>query len=43
MRAAAFPGENPDTLRQPDDIAGYFVDLAAPDCTRHGELVEIAP
>jgi NAD(P)-dependent dehydrogenase (short-subunit alcohol dehydrogenase family) len=43
MRAAAFPGENQSALRQPEDIAGYFVDLAAPDCTRHGELVEIAP
>jgi NAD(P)-dependent dehydrogenase (short-subunit alcohol dehydrogenase family) len=43
MRAAAFPGENQAALRQPEDIAGYFVDLAAPDCTRHGELVEIAP
>jgi NAD(P)-dependent dehydrogenase (short-subunit alcohol dehydrogenase family) len=43
MRAAAFPGENQATLRQPEDIAPLFVDLAAPDCTRHGELVEAQP
>jgi NAD(P)-dependent dehydrogenase (short-subunit alcohol dehydrogenase family) len=39
MRAAAFPGEDPMTLRTPDDIAGLFVELAAPGCTRNGEVV----
>lgn len=39
MRAAAFPGEDPATLKTPDDVAGYFVDLADPACTRHGEVV----
>ncbi len=39
MRAAAFPGEDPATLKTPDDVAGYFVDLAEPACTRHGEIV----
>ncbi len=41
MRAAAFPGEDPATLRKPEDIAGAFVDLALPSCTRHGELVSL--
>ncbi len=40
MRAAAFPGEDPATLRQPDSITEAFVDLAAADCQRHGETVE---
>jgi NAD(P)-dependent dehydrogenase (short-subunit alcohol dehydrogenase family) len=40
MRAAAFPGEDPMTLRTPDDIAGLFVDLASPECTKNGAVVE---
>ena len=39
MRAEAYPGEDPATLKPPDDIAGLFVDLAESQCTRHGELV----
>src|SRR3546814_11127230 len=30
MRASAFPGEDPMTLRTPEDIAPAFVDLADP-------------
>lgn len=40
MRAAAFPGENPETLRKPEAIVDLFVDLAAPACTKNGEIVE---
>ncbi|UCH72891.1 MAG: SDR family NAD(P)-dependent oxidoreductase [Rhodospirillales bacterium] len=39
MRAAAMPGEDPQTLPAPEDIAPLFLELAAPDCTRHGEIV----
>ncbi|HSE78023.1 MAG TPA: SDR family NAD(P)-dependent oxidoreductase [Alphaproteobacteria bacterium] len=39
MRAAAFPGEDPARLRPPESITDAFVDLAAPDCTRNGEIV----
>lgn len=39
MRAEAYPGEDPATLKTPEDITGYFVDLAAPECARHGEIV----
>jgi NAD(P)-dependent dehydrogenase (short-subunit alcohol dehydrogenase family) len=39
MRAAAYPGEDPMTLKTPDDVAGLFVDLAEPGCSRHGEVV----
>ena len=39
MRAAAYPGEDPATLKLPDDIAGLFVDLADSNCTRHGDLI----
>jgi NAD(P)-dependent dehydrogenase (short-subunit alcohol dehydrogenase family) len=39
MRAEAMPGEDPETLPTPEQIAPVFLDLAAPDCTRHGEIV----
>jgi len=39
MRAAAMPGEDPQSLPAPDDIAPAFLDLATPGCTRHGEIV----
>jgi NAD(P)-dependent dehydrogenase (short-subunit alcohol dehydrogenase family) len=41
MRAQAFPGEDPQKLRPPEAITDAFVELAAEDCTRHGELVEV--
>ena len=41
LRAAIFPGENPASLPAPESVAGAFVDLAAAECTRHGEIVEI--
>lgn len=41
MRSAAFPGEDPLTLKTPDAVTDAFLDLAAPDCTRHGEMIEL--
>ena len=40
MRAAAFPGEDPETLKTPESITGVFIDLAEEACTRHGEIVK---
>ena len=42
MRAAAFPGEDPQTLKTPDAVTETFLELASPDCERHGELIELA-
>lgn len=39
MRAEAYPGEDPETLKPPEALADLFVDLCAPECTMHGELV----
>ena len=39
LRAEAFPGENPASLRHPDEVAPHFVGLAVPECARHGEVV----
>ncbi|MEQ8584416.1 MAG: SDR family NAD(P)-dependent oxidoreductase [Thalassobaculaceae bacterium] len=40
MRAAAFPGEDPMTLKTPEDIAPTFVELASPACVAHGERID---
>jgi NAD(P)-dependent dehydrogenase (short-subunit alcohol dehydrogenase family) len=40
MRAKAFPGEDPASLRPPEAITDGFVDLAVPGCTKNGEVVE---
>jgi NAD(P)-dependent dehydrogenase (short-subunit alcohol dehydrogenase family) len=39
MRAAAFPGEDPMTLPAPEDLAPMILELLAPECSKHGELV----
>jgi len=39
MRAQAFPGEDPERLTPPEAVTDLFVELAAADCTRHGEVV----
>jgi len=33
------PGEDPETLKTPDNITDYFVDLALSSCTRNGETI----
>jgi NAD(P)-dependent dehydrogenase (short-subunit alcohol dehydrogenase family) len=40
LRAAAFPLENPATLKPPEAVTDAFVALASPECTRHGEVVQ---
>jgi NAD(P)-dependent dehydrogenase (short-subunit alcohol dehydrogenase family) len=40
LRAKAFPGEDPMKHRAPEEVAGVFVDLAAPDCTITGEIID---
>lgn len=39
MRAKAMPGEDPDTLPQPKDIAKRLVPLLSPDWRTHGEII----
>ncbi len=40
MRAEAMPGEDPDTLPSPADIAPVFLPLALSDCPHNGELIK---
>jgi NAD(P)-dependent dehydrogenase (short-subunit alcohol dehydrogenase family) len=38
MRAQAFPGEDPETLPHPRDVAAVIAELAGPDMTESGKL-----
>ena len=42
LREQAFPGEDPMTLRAPEEIADAFVELASPECSKNGEIVSLA-
>ena len=39
MRAEAYPGEDPQTLKPPQALTDLFVQLCSPACTRHGEII----
>ena len=41
MRAKAFPGEDPASLRPPDHVTETFVRLAEPACTDNGRLYDL--
>ena len=41
MRAKAFPGEDPATLRAPEEITDYFVELASADCPYNGQILRV--
>ena len=41
LRAAIFPGEDPAALPAPESVTDVFVELAAAECTRNGDIVEI--
>jgi hypothetical protein len=40
MRAEAYPGEDQNTLRTPEQVAESFVALAMPNWTETGQIVE---
>jgi NAD(P)-dependent dehydrogenase (short-subunit alcohol dehydrogenase family) len=40
MRAKAYPGEDPETLPRPEDVARLIVELAAPECLANGETFD---
>jgi NAD(P)-dependent dehydrogenase (short-subunit alcohol dehydrogenase family) len=40
MRASAMPGEDPETLRTPDDLAPHIVRLASPNWSETGKLYD---
>ena len=40
MRASVFPGEDPDTLDTPEQVAEFILPMCAPDWTETGRLFE---
>jgi NAD(P)-dependent dehydrogenase (short-subunit alcohol dehydrogenase family) len=42
MRASLMPGEDPQTLRTPEDFAPHVVDLCSPTSTETGKLWDFA-
>ena len=41
MRAKAFPGEDPASLKPPEHVVETFVRLAEPACTDNGKLFDL--
>jgi NAD(P)-dependent dehydrogenase (short-subunit alcohol dehydrogenase family) len=39
MRAQAYPGEKPETVKPPEALAPLILQLTAPDCNRHGAVI----
>jgi NAD(P)-dependent dehydrogenase (short-subunit alcohol dehydrogenase family) len=42
MRAKAMPGEDPSSLKRPEELAPVILDLLSPDNQRNGEVVNFA-
>jgi len=40
MRATAFPGEDPDTLPRPEEVAPLYVELARAECADNGQTFD---
>jgi hypothetical protein len=40
MRASAMPGEDPKTLRTPEELAPHLVRLASPEWSETGKLYD---
>ena len=40
LRARAFPGENPNTLKMPDDIMPAYLYVMGSDCDKTGEIIQ---
>lgn len=40
LRARAFPGENPNTLKTPDEIMAAYLYVMGKDCDKNGEIIQ---
>jgi NAD(P)-dependent dehydrogenase (short-subunit alcohol dehydrogenase family) len=41
MRAKAFPGENPASVKTPESLTPTFIKLAEPSCTENGRIFDM--
>ena len=42
LRAKAMPGEDPATLSKPEELTETFVQLALPECSDHGKVINFS-
>jgi NAD(P)-dependent dehydrogenase (short-subunit alcohol dehydrogenase family) len=42
LRARAFPGEDPNSLPPPESVTDDFVNLAATECSRNGDVIVVS-
>ena len=42
LRAEAMPGEDPDTIRNPSQVADFLIDLVSPDFDETGSRIDIS-
>lgn len=42
LRARIFPGEDPESIPQPETVAEAFLELVLPECSRNGEVVGLS-
>ena len=40
MRPIAYPGENPELIKPPEEVTEYFLKLAETTCDLNGEIVQ---
>lgn len=43
MRTVAYPGEDPASVKPPEQVAGHFVKLAEASCELNGQIVQVEP
>jgi NAD(P)-dependent dehydrogenase (short-subunit alcohol dehydrogenase family) len=43
MRHVAYPGEDPATVKSPEEVTEYFVQLAESSCQLNGEIIQAEP
>jgi NAD(P)-dependent dehydrogenase (short-subunit alcohol dehydrogenase family) len=43
MRPVAYPGEDPETVKPPEDVTEVFLSLAEASCELNGEIVQVEP
>ncbi|MBT4890159.1 MAG: oxidoreductase, partial [Rhodospirillales bacterium] len=42
MRAEAYPGEKPETVKAPEVVAKAVLELCTSACDKHGELITVS-
>ena len=41
MRPIAYPGEDPESIKLPEDVTESFLQLAEESCSLNGEIIQI--